>query len=314
MDKSQRKIKPSSIILFIIYIIIILILSFLSINNFNKLKNETKNKTKIKEELSNVNKEYNLLVEKQNKLENEINELKNIDKKTEELKEEVFKLASQVEKKIQNKETTKKIAYITFDDGPYYLTDSVLKVLKENKVKATFFTIGLNKEICFDNKNASCSETYKKIVENGHTIANHTYSHAIFSGLYSSTNSFMEQIKKQEDLIYSKTGVKTNITRFPGGSATARSLKKSIIKELNENGYGWVDWTAQDGDGGNLTSVSDAWSNLKSSINDDIEVILFHDYNTITYSILPEVIKYLEERDYILLPLFYDSIMVNKND
>ena len=312
MDKSKRKIKSSSIILFIIYIIFIIILSFLSITNYNKLKDETKNTVKIKKELSNVSKEYDLLMEQQNKLTSKIDELKNIDKKTIELKEEVFKLASQVEHKIQNKETNKKIAYITFDDGPYYLTDSVLRVLKENKVKATFFTIGLNKEICFDNKNASCAETYKKIVDNGHTIANHTYSHAIFSGLYSSTNSFIEQIKKQEELIYSKTGIKTNITRFPGGSATARSLKNSIIQELKENGYGWVDWTAQDGDGGNLTSVSAAWNNLKSSINDDIEVILFHDYNTITYSILPEVIKYLEDRDYILLPLFYDSVMVNK--
>ena len=48
MDKSKRKIKSSSIILFIIYIIFIIILSFLSITNYNKLKDETKNTVKIK--------------------------------------------------------------------------------------------------------------------------------------------------------------------------------------------------------------------------------------------------------------------------
>ena len=37
-----------------------------------------------------------------------------------------------------------------------------------------------------------------------------------------------------------------------------------------------------------------------------------HDYNDITYSILPDVIDYLENEGYILLPLFYDSVMVNK--
>ena len=69
---------------------------------------------------------------------NMYDDLNNIDKKTEELKKEVFELASKVEQKIQNKETNKKIAYITFDDGPYYLTDSVLALLKEKKLKQHF--------------------------------------------------------------------------------------------------------------------------------------------------------------------------------
>ena len=46
--------------------------------------------------------------------------------------------------------------------------------------------------------------------------------------------------------------------------------------------------------------------------NEDIEVVLFHDYNNITLSILPQAIEYLEKNNYIILPLFYDSVMVNK--
>ena len=241
-----------------------------------------------------------------------MNDIKDMDKKIADIKDKVFKLASKVEKKIQNKETDKKIAYLTFDDGPYYMTDSVLALLKEKQVKATFFTIGAGKERCFDKKSVSCMDTYKKIVDSGNTIANHTYSHSIFNGLYSSADNFMDQVNKQESLILEKTGYKTNIIRFPGGSVTAGRLKDSIVEKLREKGYGWVDWTAEDGDGRDLETKEQAWRLLKNELDEGIEVILMHDYNDITYSILSDVIDYLESNDYILLPLFYDSVMVNK--
>jgi len=269
--------------------------------NLNVTLNEEKeNNTKTKE--SN------------NELIKQKEELENLDEKIANIKEEVFTLASQVETKIKNKETSYKIAYLTFDDGPYRLTDTIIATLKKYKVKATFFTIGLNKDVCFDNRNYSCAETYKKIVDNGHTIANHTYSHLIFDGLYNSTDSFISQVKKQEELIKNRTGVTTNILRFPGGASTAAyyGVKNSAIAKLKEMGYGWVDWTAQDGDGGSLTDYNVGWRNFTGSINEDIEVVLFHDYNNTTASLLPKAIEYLENSNYILLPLFYDSIMINK--
>jgi len=76
--------------------------------------------------------------------------------------------------------------------------------------------------------------------------------------------------------------------------------------------YGWVDWTASNGDGLNIKDVNKALENFKNSINEDIEVVLFHDYSRVTLSMLPEAIEYLENNNYIILPLFYDSIMVNK--
>ena len=82
--------------------------------------------------------------------------------------------------------------------------------------------------------------------------------------------------------------------------------------KLREMGYGWVDWTAQDGDGGSLTDYNVGWKNLTGSINENIEVILFHDYSGVTISLLGNAIKYLEDRNYILLPLFYESVKVNK--
>lgn len=285
---------------------------FLILSNQKILKKEQELNKNLNNELNTKTNTYNENKNINNNLENKINELNNIVQNTEVTKQQIFSLAKDLEQKIINGNTNYKIAYLTFDDGPYYLTDKYLEVLKQYNVKATFFTIGSGKERCYDNKNVSCMETYKKIVDDGHTIANHTYSHGIFYGLYSSTNSFITQVKKQEDLIREKTGVTTNIVRFPGGSGTAGRLKSSIIEELRKNGYGWVDWTALDGDGGTLTSSTQAWNTFTNSINDNIEVVLFHDYNNITLSILPQAIEYLQNNNYILLPLFYDSITINK--
>ena len=224
------------------------------------------------------------------------------------LKEEVYKLTIELEQAILEGRTEYKIAYITFDDGPYYKTDEFLKILEENNVRATFFTIGADKDKCYDNSKASCKETYYKEFIKGHTMGNHTYSHGIFTGLYSSADSFINQVKKQED----KTGYKTNIVRFPGGAASAGSRKSSMVEKLRENNYGYVDWTASCGDGGSLDSKNQAWNNFLNTIGSDIEVILFHDYSRYTLEMLPDVIKYLQEHNYVMLPLFYESKMINK--
>ena len=55
-----------------------------------------------------------------------------------------------------------------------------------------------------------------------------------------------------------------------------------------------------------------AMEQLKQTINEDIEVVLLHDYSRITTPILPDIINYLREEGYVLLPLFYESNMVHK--
>ena len=312
MAKSKRKTRKSSIVLFIITIIIIGISSYFNINNFKEYDKLNKDKKVLEKDISKIDDDYKVIKEAKDKISKELNDMKDVDSKIKSTKEEVFKLAKDVEEKIKKKESKYKIAYLTFDDGPYYLTNSVMDILKKKQVKATFFTIGAGKDTCFDKKSASCKETYKLEADNGHTVANHTYSHSIFNGLYSSVDKFMEQIDKQDALITERTGVKPNIMRFPGGSVTAGKLKDGIIEKLRERGYGWVDWTAEDGDGRDLTSTSQAWNIFTKTIDEDIEVILMHDYNEYTYAILEKAIDYLEENNYILLPLFYDSVMVNK--
>lgn len=313
MGKRVRKSKKGFLVIELFLLVLICVSLYGGYYFYNEINS-------IKRDLKKNNKEYSdiskTLDDKKKELEginSELESYKDLDGKIESTKKEYFEEIKKVEDDILSGKSNRKIAYITFDDGPYYNTYNVLNILDEKDVKATFFTISMNGEYCYDNKSARCFDLYKEYVKRGHTIANHTYTHAIRGGLYNSVDSFMDAIVRQEEHIKNQTGgYVTNITRFPGGSSTAKNLKEPIISKLKERGYGWVDWTANDGDGGGLHSQEQAWNNLHSTINNNIEVILFHDYNGITTAILPDVIDYLRENGYECYPLFYESNMINK--
>ena len=311
MGRSKRRIKQIFIIINLILFVIALFFSYKMYQDYQSNKDE---KEKIVNNYKEIMNDKELDDQKIKDINDKIDELNNIDSKIKTTRDDVYKLSSELEKKVKSGESKKKIAYLTFDDGPYYNTYKVLKILKQNKVKATFFTTNTNGEHCYDNKSANCHEVYKAIADENHTLANHTYTHGWNRGLYTNTNTFMDAIKKQENLIKEKTGVTTNIARFPGGSSTPGSTKGKAMKEaLYKAGYGWVDWTASDGDGGYLPNYATVMKNFKGSIGDKIEVVLFHDYHQVTTAMLPEVIKYLRDNNYIILPLFYESVMIHKN-
>ena len=317
MAKESKRYGSKFIVVELLLLVLIGVSLFVWYYFNDKKKNLEKDYNKDLEEYNLKKSEYDEIVKESEELTNKLKLYDNLDDSIKTTKEDYFKTIKELEDKIISGESNKKIAYLTFDDGPYYNTYKVLDILKKNKVKATFFTTNINKEKCYDNKNANCHELYKEYAKANHTIANHTYTHGWNKGLYRSASNFMDAIKKQEELIKSKTGIVTNIARFPGGSGTPRaqggkSRLNALIEALRKRGYGWVDWTAQDGDGGELSSKEQGWRNFKNSINDNIEVVLFHDYSKITTSLLPDAIKYLREKNYILLPLFYESVMINK--
>ncbi|MBR3635842.1 MAG: polysaccharide deacetylase family protein, partial [Lachnospiraceae bacterium] len=85
-----------------------------------------------------------------------------------------------------------KKVYLTFDDGPSPNTEKILDILDEYDVKATFFVTGYQAE--------KHPEWYKEIVDRGHTIGMHSYSH-VYSDIYSSTDAFFADIDKLHDYI-----------------------------------------------------------------------------------------------------------------
>jgi len=308
--KKPKKNSPNLAIIEAILLSLIVVVFLLGFFFYMKVrirKNDyLDKKDKIEEIIKNKKSEIS-------NLEKEIESYKNVDESINNTKSSYFSLLKKLEESIKSGESDKKIAYLTFDDGPYYNTYRVFDILDQYDVKATFFTTNTNGEYCYDNKSENCWIRYREYINRGHTIANHTYTHAIFRGLYNSVDTFMSAVIDQENLIKEQTGgYITNIVRFPGGSVTAKGLRDPIIEKLRERGYGWVDWNSLDGDGGDLDSTEQAWSYFTGSIDENVEVILYHDYNWITTALLPDMIDYLRNNGYILLPLFYESDMVNK--
>ncbi|OZI10483.1 polysaccharide deacetylase [Bacillaceae bacterium SAS-127] len=88
-------------------------------------------------------------------------------------------------------ETTQKVVALTFDDGPTKNTDRILQLLNKYNVKATFFLIGEEIEKNF--------EETKKLVEAGHQIGNHTFSHQRM--IFKAPSYIKEEIEKTDQLI-----------------------------------------------------------------------------------------------------------------
>jgi len=191
-------------------------------------------------------------------------------------------------------EYNKKIAFLTFDDGPSQnVTPLILKILENYNIKATFFVLG---SLCEKN-----SSILKDIKDDGHSIGIHSYSHNS-DELLKSKDSLFNEIKMTEDVIKQNIGLDftTRLFRFPGGSF--ENNKTKYINDLNEAGYVSVDWNALTGDS--------EYSNPKPEIlleklklttmNKDKIIVLMHDSSAkeVTAEILPEVIEYLKSNGY----------------
>jgi peptidoglycan/xylan/chitin deacetylase (PgdA/CDA1 family) len=200
-----------------------------------------------------------------------------------------------------------KIAYLSDDDTPSANTSRVLDILKDKDALMTFFLLG---------KPQYGADIYNRIKNEGHTIANHTYSHKIFTGLYDSVDTFMADVNKQEDFLYNTTGVKAKIVRFPGGSKGSKrvlSVSDACINALHNQGYKYVDWNASTGDAGSksYSSQEEVDNAMNSARKYSITVILMHDFKENTVEALPILIDTLRNEGYTILPLSEYSRMVH---
>ncbi|MCR4842454.1 MAG: polysaccharide deacetylase [Eubacterium sp.] len=197
--------------------------------------------------------------------------------------------------------------YLTFDDGPSDNTEAILDILDQYDVKATFFVIG--------SKEKKYKKLYKEIVERGHTIGMHSYTHK-YSSLYDSVESFAAEITKEQDLIEKVTGLRPWLFRFPGGSSNdvSNADMNDLISYLNDSGITYYDWNVV---GGDATSKSYNTKDVLKSVSNDIgkyktAVILLHDANTKTATVeaLGPLIEMLLERDADLKAIDEDTPLV----
>lgn len=192
-----------------------------------------------------------------------------------------------------------KTMYLTFDDGPTAdNTMTVLDILKEHNIKATFFLIGKNVE--------QHPEVAKRIVDEGHTIGIHCYDHN-YNKIYKDVNSYVEDFEKAQQVIYEATGVEATIFRFPGGSINSHNKKvyKDIIQEMTDRGYVYFDWNASLEDATKHNEPEKLLKNAKeSTLGRKRVVMLAHDVVENTTLCLDELLEMFPE--YEMLPITED--------
>ncbi|KAG0057392.1 hypothetical protein BGZ83_010851 [Gryganskiella cystojenkinii] len=116
------------------------------------------------------------------------------------------------------------VAY-TFDDGPGAFNDQLLATLAKKGVKATFFVLGTM--IDQDPKQAAA---LKKILDGGHQLASHTYSHGNLDNM--STAQMEKEMTSTSDLMFKHAGVRPRYMRAPEGRCAAACTKFMTDKGL----------------------------------------------------------------------------------
>lgn len=222
-----------------------------------------------------------------------------VDMKPIKLEQEKELTAPAVEEPVTEQIKPLKTAYITIDDGPAKtITDTNLDTLKKYGIKATFFVL----------PHSGMKDTYKRILEEGHVIGNHSYSHD-YSKLYSDTDYFKADVLKAREYIYDMLGYTTVLFRFPGG---AMGKDKDMIKEradiLKELGYTYYEWHVSTADtSAAVLSLKD--DEAVKAVTDNVLkytrgreklIVLMHDSRgkMSTARALPQIIEGLMEQGY----------------
>ena len=195
--------------------------------------------------------------------------------------------------------------YLTFDDGPSSNTDRILDILDEYDVKATFFVVGREEE--------KYRPLYNRIVQEGHTLGMHSYSHK-YNEIYQSVDSYAEDLCKLQEFLYDMTGVRCRYCRFPGGSSNSVSNvdMHDLIGYLDERNMVYFDWNVSSGDAasGYISPeeiVANCTGNLESF---DEAIILMHDASNknSTVEALPKLIETIQAmEDTKIVPISDDT-------
>ena len=250
----------------------------------------------MEEEIGHVTMNQNSLIEKVSSVNSSVDELSNavsaISNELSLIDIGQFVDASSAEgDHVSSRKTWPRKVYLTFDDGPSQNTGKILDILKKYNVKGNFFVVGTD--------NPELRKMYKRIVDEGHVLCMHSYTHK-YNEIYSSVEAFTEDLDKISSLLYEETGTKPTVYRFPGGSSNSvsRIPMKEFIKVLDEKGIRYFDWNVVAGDATNpMLPADQIVENSLCDLNEYEEaMILFHDLSnkTSTVEALPRIIEAIQ--------------------
>ncbi len=173
---------------------------------------------------------------------------------------------------------------LTFDDGPdAERTPAILDLLRKKKISALFFVIG--------NQVEKHPEMIKRIVQEGHVVGGHSYSHNLRTTFYS-TRSYLKEIDKCNEAIEKVTGITNNVYRPPFGitdPSMGRALKIRKTKTIG--------WSVRSLDT-KLTSKN-SLSRLKRRTRKD-SIVLLHDNGILDVKDLEGYIDHCIQKEYAI--------------
>jgi peptidoglycan-N-acetylglucosamine deacetylase len=177
-----------------------------------------------------------------------------------------------------------KSVYLTFDDGPTpRVTEWVLGQLAQFKAKATFFCIGRNVE--------REKHLFQKIIDAGHSVGNHTYSH--LNGLRTGNQQYFDDIALAQQFI------RSNLFRPPYGL-----IKRSQGKKLVQR-YKTIMWDVMSYDFLQVADPGSCFLNVKKKVGKG-SIVVFHDSDKAWENLkvaLPLTLDYLVNNGYQLKPI-----------
>ncbi|MBK1987580.1 polysaccharide deacetylase family protein [Sphaerospermopsis aphanizomenoides BCCUSP55] len=192
-----------------------------------------------------------------------------------------------------------KVIALTFDDGPWpKSTAQILDILKKNNIKGTFFVLGQNVK--------NYPDLTKRIVAEGHTIANHTWHHW-YHHMNPQTAAY--EVANTTDIIFKTTGVKTSLFRPPGGN-----MKNGVATYARNNKYAIIMWSSD--------SIDYSRPGVPRLINNIFReakpggIVLMHDGGgdrSHTIKALPEVINRFRKQGYQFVTIPEMLEMQDKN-
>lgn len=234
-----------------------------------------------------------------------------IDKESDSSVENVAYLEKYIEQQIKGQKPNgvdgKKVAYLTFDDGPSEtVTPQILDILKSENVNATFFLIGK-----YVDKSDASKNLVKREVEEGNAIGIHSYSHDynyLFPKGKINLENCMSDFDKTDKAIKNVLGqdFSTRAIRFPGGQETWSKKDPqgadAVDKALHEKDWHQIDWNCLSGDaeGGHKDAAALTQEAIKTIGKREKALILMHDTygKEETAKALPGIIEYLKQQGY----------------
>lgn len=197
----------------------------------------------------------------------------------------------------------KKMVFLTFDDGSSTtVTPEILKALKENDVRATFFVTGEN----IERGGQKAKDLIKESFEYGNAIANHSYTHdykVLYPGRTLNLDNFLADFNKTDELLKEILGpyFSTRVIRCPGGHMSWKGMDQ-LDNYLDENNMASIDWNAliADAEGKKKNAQELLDYAINTSQGKDIVVLLMHDTygKEETAKALPTIIKYFKDNGY----------------